>query len=230
MKIRILTLFPEFFTSPIQTSILKRASELTDNPIEFQIVNIRDFTSDKHKTADDRPYGGGAGMVLKIEPIYQALESCSLTLPRKNEDGLPANAELLSRERVVLTSAKGQLFTQRKVEEYARLENLTIICGHYEGVDERVAQHLVDEEIRIGDYVLTGGEAAAMVIADAVTRLQPGVLGNELSAVHESHSEPGYLEHPHYTRPDEFMGWKVPQVLLSGNHAEIEEWKKQNSR
>lgn len=217
MRFRILTLFPEFFVSPMQQSILKRAQEQnTGSPstVEISTVNIRDFTTDKHKTADDHPYGGGPGMVMKIEPIDKALES----LPQPE-----------GKRKVILTSAKGQLFTQQKAQEYAELEELVIICGHYEGVDERVAKHLVDEEVRIGDYVLTGGEPAAIVIVDAVTRLLPNVLGNELSAVTESHSEPGYLEHPQYTRPEVYKDWKVPEILLSGHHAEIEKWRKGSS-
>lgn len=214
MKFTILTLFPEFFTTPFQTSILKRAqTELGENgtPIEISVVNIRDFTTDKHKVTDDHPYGGGPGMVMKVEPIDLALESV-----KKNSSGKTIT---------VLTSAKGKLFNQQKAQDYSQLDELIIICGHYEGVDERVADHLIDEEIRIGDYVMTGGEPAAIVIVDAVTRLLPNVLGNVLSAVQESHSEPGYLEHPQYTRPEEYKGWKVPEVLLSGHHAKIQEWQ-----
>lgn len=214
MKFTILTLFPEFFTTPFQASILKRAqAELGKDtaPIEISVINIRDFATDKHKITDDHPYGGGPGMVMKVEPIDLALESV-----KKNSNG---------KSMTLLTSAKGKVFTQQKAQEYSQLDEIIIICGHYEGVDERVAEHLVDEEVRIGDYVMTGGEPAAIVIVDAVTRLLPGVLGNEESAVQESHSEPGYLEHPQYTRPEEYKGWKVPEVLLSGHHAKIKEWQ-----
>jgi tRNA (guanine37-N1)-methyltransferase len=207
MKITILTLFPEYFTSALQASILKRAQ--LQGQVEFTIVNIRDFAHDKHKVTDDRPFGGGPGMVMKVEPIALALES----LPQS------------SNSRTILTSAKGQVFTQQIATSYAALDSLVIICGHYEGVDERVAEHLVDEEVRIGDYVLTGGEPAALVIADAVTRLLPGVLGNEASPKGESHSEPSVLGYPQYTRPEEFRGWKVPEVLLGGHHKEIEAWR-----
>jgi tRNA (guanine37-N1)-methyltransferase len=219
MRFNILTLFPEFFKSPLNQSILKRAQDenlhLDNIPVEFNVINIRDFAQDKHHMTDDRPYGGGPGMVMKVEPIDLALKSIKTI-------GLNS--------RVLLTSAKGQTFTQQKAQELSSLDEITIICGHYEGVDERVAQHLVDEEIRIGDYVLTGGEPAAIVIIDAVTRLLPLVLGNDQSIVQESHSKPGYLEHPHYTRPEDYNGWKVPEVLLSGHHGQIDDWKKDKSK
>ncbi len=211
MTIHILTIFPDFFTSPLQSSILKRAQE--KNAVQFNIINIRDFSSDKHHTTDDHPYGGGPGMVMKVEPIAVALASL-----RKS-----TNAH------TILTSAKGKLFTQASAQKYAQLEDLIIICGHYEGVDERVAEHLIDEEVRIGDYVLTGGEPAAAVILDATTRLLPNVLGNDESAQDESHSQPGKFEYPQYTRPEEFNGWKVPDVLLKGNHKDIEVWRQGKS-
>lgn len=207
MQITILTIFPEFFTSPLQSSILKRA-QLQANT-QFKIVDIREFATDKHQTTDDRPFGGGPGMVMKIEPIDQALASLQLSQSR----------------RVILTSAQGQSFTQAKAREYAELQDLVIICGHYEGVDERVAEHLVDEEVRIGDYVLTGGEPAALVIADAVTRLLPGTLGNDQSNQGESHDQPGKLGYPQYTRPELYKDWGVPEVLLSGNHDQIKAWR-----
>lgn len=209
MTIHILTLFPEYFTSILDTSILKRAQ--TNQLIQFNIVNIRDFATDKHQTADDRPYGGGPGMVMKVEPIAAALAQV-----KKNTTG---------NTRTLLTSAKGNVFTQEVARQYAQLDDLIIVCGHYEGVDERVAEHLVDEEIRIGDYVLTGGEPAAAVILDAVSRLQEGVLGNGESNQDESHSESGILGFGQYTRPEEFNGWKVPEVLLNGNHKDITAWR-----
>jgi tRNA (guanine37-N1)-methyltransferase len=208
MTIHILTIFPEFFISPLQQSILKRA--VSKEVVTFNIVNIRDFATDKHQMTDDRPYGGGPGMVMKVEPIYKALESIGGKKPGR---------------KILLTSAKGELFTQSHAREYAQLEDLVIICGHYEGVDERVVENLIDGEIRIGDYVLTGGEVAAVVMADAVTRLLPGVLGNEESTEGESHSQPGFLAHPTYTRPEEFNGWKVPSVLLQGDPKLITEWR-----
>lgn len=233
MLINILTLFPGMFESPFQESIIKRAQDpsLHNNqpPLEIRIIDIRDFTTDKHRTADARPYGGGAGMVMKIEPIDKALAS----IQAKSQKSKVSNNETTNNRqpstKTLLTSAKGRLFTQQVAQEYAQLDELTIICGHYEGVDHRVAEHLVDEEIRIGDYVLTGGEPAAMVITDAISRLLPGVLGNEVSAQTESHSSPGYFEHPQYTRPEVYKGWSVPEILLSGHHGEIEKWKKETS-
>jgi tRNA (guanine37-N1)-methyltransferase len=219
MKFTILTLFPDFFTSPFESSILKRAQSThlnTKPPIVISTIQIRDFATDKHHTTDDHPYGGGPGMVMKIEPIDLALQSVKKHSP--------------PRSRTILTSAKGELFTQQKAVEYSQYDELIIICGHYEGVDERVREHLVDDEVRIGDFVMTGGEPAAIVIVDAVARLLPDVLGNELSAVQESHSEPGYFEHPQYTRPEVYKGWKVPEVLLSGNHSKIKEWQQEQAK
>ena len=212
MTIHILTLFPEYFASILETSILKRAQD--QDLIHFDLIDIRDFAHDKHQTADDRPYGGGPGMVMKVEPIAKALEQVKKNLAGKKTHSL-------------LTSAKGRAFTQQIAREFAVLDNLVIVCGHYEGVDERVAEHLVDEEMRIGDYVLTGGEPAAAVMLDAVARLIPGVLGNETSNIDESHSEPGKLGFPQYSRPEEFNGWKVPEVLLNGNHKDILAWREE---
>jgi len=213
MKINILTIFPEFFLSPLQTSILKRAT--SRHLIEFNLLNLRDFTSDKHQTTDSRPFGGGPGMVMMIEPIDKALQSLHLS-PKQ------------SHKKILLTSAKGTLFTQETARNFATLDELTLICGHYEGVDERVAMHLVDGEISIGDYVLTGGEPAALVISDAVTRLIPGVLGNELSNQDESHSQPHKIGHPQFSKPADYRGWTVPEILLSGHHEKIKAWRKQS--
>lgn len=210
MKINILTIFPDFFKTPLETSILKRA--LAKEAIEFKIINLRDFAEGKHQTTDQRPFGGGPGMVMMIEPIDKALQFLGLSKGQKNK-------------RILLTSAKGNLFTQETARDFSSLDELTLICGHYEGVDERVALYLVDAEIRIGDYVLTGGETASLVIADAVTRLIPGVLGNELSNQDESHSQPGKMAHPQFTKPVEYKGWNVPEVLLSGNHQKIKDWR-----
>lgn len=196
-------------------SILKRAQEKGLATID--LINIRDFSEDKHHTTDLPPYGGGPGMVMSVEPIDRALGK----VKGEREKG---------KVKTVLLSAKGKLFTQEKAHEYAKLDHLILICGHYEGVDERVAEHLIDEEIRIGDYVLTGGEIPAMVITDSVIRLQPGVLGDDTSSHDESHSEVGVLEYPQYTRPAEYKGWKVPDVLLSGNHAEIEKWRNEQKK
>lgn len=210
MKINILTIFPGFFKTPLETSILKRA--LVKEAIEFNILNLRDFANDRHQTTDQRPFGGGPGMVMMVEPIDKALESLGVHRGQAHK-------------KILLTSAKGDLFTQETARTLATLDELTLICGHYEGVDERVALHLVDGELRIGDYVLTGGEAASLVIADAVTRLIPGVLGNELSNQDESHSQPGKMAHPQFTKPAEYKGWQVPEVLLSGDHQKIKNWR-----
>jgi tRNA (guanine37-N1)-methyltransferase len=211
----VLTIFPEFFAGPFEHGIIKRARE--SGAIEIRIHNLRDWTSDRHKTVDDRPFGGGEGMVLKPEPLFAAVESI---WPERSED-----------RKVVLLSAQGRLFDQPMAERLSTARELLFVCGRYEGVDERVAEHLADEEVSIGDYVLSGGELAAAVMIDVVTRLLPGVLGNESSAVFESFSAgghaPGVLDCPQYTRPAEFRGWKVPEVLLGGNHAEIREWRRQ---
>ena len=212
MHLTIFTIFPDYFTTPLQSSMLKRAQAA--GSVQYSVVNIRDLSSDKHKITDDRPFGGGPGMVMLVEPIDKAIQEWRSKFPAEQ-----------FRTKVVLTSAKGRLFTQDVAREYAAVDALAVICGHYEGVDERVAQYLVDEEVRIGDYVLTGGEPAALVMADAVTRLLPGVLGNAESNKDESHAVPGQLGFPQYTRPAEYKGWKVPEVLLGGHHAEIEKWR-----
>jgi len=217
MKFDIITIFPQIFDSYFGESIIKRAKE--KNIIEINVHNLRDWTTDKHKTVDDTPYGGGAGMVLKVEPIF----NCVKMIKSKVE------SQKL-KVRAILFSAKGKRFTQKDAKRLAQYDQLIMICGRYEGVDERVAKHIIDEEISIGDFVLTGGEIPAMVVADSVSRLLPGVLGNEQSAQIESHSKEGYLEFPQYTKPEKFKGWEVPGVLLSGNHAEIEKWRKNNSK
>lgn len=218
-QIDIITIFPEMFTGPLSESIIKRAQE--DGYVQINIHNLRDWTEDKHQQVDDKPFGGGPGMVMMLEPIYKALAEI------KEDD---------KNTLILLTSAKGTTFTQKKaVKIAAEVEQLIIICGHYEGVDERVAQHLVDEEVSIGDYVLTGGELPAMIITDAVTRLLPGVLGNEASLATESFTNNDELEHPHYTRPAEFEtetgeSWSVPDILLSGNHEKIAQWRAENMK
>lgn len=214
MNIDILTIFPKMFTSPFNESILKRAQD--SGAVTIKVHDLRDWTTDNHRSVDDRPYGGGAGMVMRVDVIDRAL--AQIVTPKA--PGL---------SRTALLSAKGKAYSQQQAEIYSHLDQLVLVAGHYEGVDERVAQHLIDDEIRVGDYVLTGGELPAMIVVDSIVRLLPGVLGNELSAVHESHSQPGYLEHPHYTRPAEYKGWQVPEVLLNGHHAEIEKWRVENS-
>ncbi|MCC3357494.1 tRNA (guanosine(37)-N1)-methyltransferase TrmD [Bacillus sp. REN16] len=212
MKIDILTLFPNMFNGVLGESILKKAQE--KEKVSFQVVNFRDYTDNKHQKVDDYPYGGGAGMVLMPQPIFDAVEDLTT-----QTDSTP---------KVILLCPQGEKFTQQKAESLAKEEHLIFICGHYEGYDERIREHLNPDEISIGDFVLTGGELAAMVISDSVVRLLPGVLGNEDSPVLDSHST-GLLEHPHYTRPANFRGMTVPDVLLSGNHMHIAEWREKES-
>ena len=210
MKIDVLTLFPAMFAGPLDESIIKRAREA--GRLDLAIHNLRDYAHDRHKTVDDRPFGGGPGMLLKPEPIFEAVES-------------------LAREgtRVILLSPAGRTFNQAIAQELAGLDHLLLVSGHYEGFDERVREQLADDELSIGDYVLTNGALPVMVIVDAVTRLLPGVLGDEGSARDDSFSQ-GLLEYPQYTRPAEFRGMKVPEVLLSGNHAEIARWRAEQAR
>jgi len=213
MQIDILTLFPQMLQSPLSTGIFKRAADR--GLIEINTHNIRDYTHDKHRTVDDYPYGGGAGMVLKPEPVFEAVEAVKSGItPEHPDESIP----------IILLTPQGQPFHQAKARELSRYRNLILICGHYEGVDERIREHLVTDEISIGDYVLSGGELAAMVVADAIIRLVPGVLGSEDSPQDESHTH-GLLEYPQYTRPPAYRGWLVPAVLLSGNHAEIARWR-----
>ncbi|WP_044478323.1 tRNA (guanosine(37)-N1)-methyltransferase TrmD [Paenibacillus antibioticophila] len=214
MRMDVLTLFPEMFEGVFTSSILGKAQE--KGIVSLSAVNFRQYAGNKHGTVDDTPYGGGGGMVLKPDPIFRAVEDL---LGRTEQGTVP---------RIILMCPQGETFTQRKAEELAREEHLIFICGHYEGYDERIREHLVTDELSIGDYVLTGGELPAMVIIDSITRLLPGVLGNELSAVTDSFST-GLLEYPHYTRPVEFRGWKVPDILLSGHHANIEDWRRREA-
>ena len=211
MRFDILSIFPEMFESFFGCSLLKKARD--KGLIRIEAYNIRDGATDKHRMTDDYPYGGGAGMVMKVEPIARVLESIGATAGECTR---------------ILLTPQGETFSQAIAGELSRSSRIVLICGHYEGVDERVRENLVDREISIGDYVLTGGEAAAMVVVDAVARLIPGVLGNDESARHESFAT-GLLESPQYTRPEEFRGWKVPDVLLSGHHREIEDWRRRES-
>lgn len=224
MKINILTIFPEYLTSPFATSIIKRA--VIANSVTINILDIRKFATDKHNLTDDRPFGGGPGMVMKIEPIDLALKSLGVQKNQldKSQGSEPSTYPELN-SKTILTSAKGLLFNQKVATDYSTLKELTIICGHYEGVDERVAKNLVDDEVRIGDFVLTGGEAAALIISDAVIRLLPDVLGNEESNKGESHSELGKSGFPQYTRPQNYNDWEVPDVLLTGDHKKISDWR-----
>jgi tRNA (guanine37-N1)-methyltransferase len=247
MRFDIITIFPEFFSGPLDYGIVRRARE--SKLIEAQVHDLRSFTHDRHRTVDDRPFGGGAGMVLKPEPIFEAVESLVGT-----ENSRTAETA------VVLLSASGKLFRQETARRFAKLERMVLICGRYEGVDERVAEHLVSDELSIGSFVLSGGELPAATILDVVTRLIPGALGNDDSAVEESFSEPdevvgtdsrvpnlaapnappsptlgllaarrGILDYPHYTRPQNFRGWEVPEVLVGGNHNEIRRWRRKKA-
>ena len=211
IRFDVLSIFPEMLVSPLSFSLLKKAQE--KGLLIVNLHDIRNWAEDKHKMTDDAPYGGGCGMVMKVEPVEKAL-----TAVKSSTENLL----------VVLMTPQGETFNQNIAAELAKKEQIIIICGRYEGVDERIREHLVDREISIGDYILTGGELSALVVIDAVSRLVPGVLGNEESLVSESFSS-GLLEYPQYTRPAEYKGWKVPDVLASGNHAEIELWKKKES-
>jgi tRNA (guanine37-N1)-methyltransferase len=259
MRIDILTIFPDFFRGPLDYGIVRRAREA--GLAEIQVHDLRAFAHDRHKTVDDRPFGGGEGMVLKPEPLFRAVESL---LGRSV--GEAAKQSALGRDQaVVLMSAAGKLFNQEMARRYAQLERIILICGRYEGVDERVAEHLATEEVSIGDFVLSGGELPAMLVVDAVTRLLPGVLGNQASSQNESFSElqagtPEYstaqpaapsqgetgkarnpansksheqiralLDFPHYTRPADYRGWRVPETLIGGNHAEVTKWRRQKA-
>lgn len=212
MHFAVLTLFPEMFTGFLRSSMMKRAIE--QKRITTQLVNFRDYATDKHHTVDDTPYGGGDGMVLKPEPIFAAVEAITESLEEKPP--------------VLLMSPQGKPFTQETAVRLAGYQHLILICGHYAGFDERVRQHLATEEISIGDYVLTGGELPAMVIMDSISRLIPGVLGNQISAQDDSFAT-GLLEYPQYTRPLDFRGYRVPEILLSGHHQRIAEWRRKQS-
>jgi tRNA (guanine37-N1)-methyltransferase len=247
MRFDVITIFPEFFSGPLDYGIVRRARE--SRLIEAHVHDLRSFTHDRHRTVDDRPFGGGAGMVLKPEPIFEAVESLAGAASSRAADAA-----------VILLSASGKLFRQETARRFAKLQRMVLICGRYEGVDERVAEHLVTDELSIGDFVLSGGELAASTILDVVTRLIPGALGNEDSAVEESFSEPdevvgtdshlpnlpppeappspalgllatrrGILDYPHYTRPQNFRGWDVPEVLVNGNHEEIRRWRRRRA-
>lgn len=220
MQFEVFTLLPEVFPPYLESSILKRA--IQRGLIGVRIHNIRDYTHDKHHITDDTPYGGGGGMVMKPEPIFEAIESVlGLTAPHSP----PTTG---SNTPIILLSPQGRVFNQRIAKELSGHERIALLCGRYEGVDERVREHLVTDEISIGDYVLTGGELPALILIDAVSRLLPGVLGDPTGAEDDSHSM-GLLEYPHYTKPAEFRGWKVPDVLLSGDHAKIEKWRREQA-
>ena len=210
LQLDIITIFPDIFGSYFNESIIKRAQK--KKLVKINIHNLRKWTLDKHKTVDDKPYGGGAGMVMKVEPTFKAISEIKKS-KIKNQ-----------KSKVILLTPQGKLFNQKIAKRLSKLKQIILICGHYEGVDERTRKHLVDEEISIGDYVLTGGELPAMVLADTIIRLIPGVVGKKDSVKYESF-EKGLLDYPQYTRPENFKGWKVPKILLSGNHKKIQEWR-----
>jgi len=217
MQFEVFTLLPEVFPPYLESSILQRARQR--GLIDVRVHNIRDYTHDRHHTTDDTPYGGGGGMVMKPEPVFEAIETVlGFEAGQAQPHPLP----------VILLTPQGRVFTQRIAEELAVHERIALLCGRYEGVDERIREHLVTDEISIGDYVLTGGELPALMVVDAVSRLIPGVLGDPTGAEDDSHSM-GLLEYPHYTRPPEFRGWQVPEVLLSGDHARIEKWRREQA-
>lgn len=224
MKIDILTLFPEMFVGPFDHSIVKRA--IDSGKIEISIHNLRNWATDKHKTVDGKPYGGGPGMVIKVDVIDNALEDLKKSPSTTHHP-----------PHTILLTPQGNTFNQQKAKKLSTLDHIILIAGHYEGFDERIREHLIDEEISIGDYVLTGGELPAMIITDTIVRLIPGVLGDEESLSDETHSQ--YTTHPSpstnikypvYTRPEEYKDWKVPEILLSGNHPEIEKWRKEKTK
>ena len=250
MRFDIITIFPAFFAGPLDYGIVRRARE--SGLVEVGVHDLREFTHDRHRTVDDRPFGGGEGMVLRPEPLFEAVESLIGPLPANVEAGRDAGGT-----RIILLSASGKLFRQSVAQRLAALDRIVLLCGRYEGVDERVAEHLATDEIGIGDFVLSGGELAAALVVDAVTRLLPGALGNEASAIEESFSargematdqvtrdaltereivappltrpgptEPLLLDYPHYTRPAEFRGWPVPEILIGGNHEEVRRWRR----
>jgi tRNA (guanine37-N1)-methyltransferase len=217
MQFEVFTLLPDVFLPYLESSILQRARQR--GLIEVRLHNIRDYAHDRHHTTDDTPYGGGGGMVMKPEPVFGAVESVlGFTADPSQPGPIP----------IILLTPQGRVFTQRVAEELSRHERIALLCGRYEGVDERIREHLVTDEISVGDYVLTGGELPALLLIDAVSRLIPGVLGDPTGAEDDSHSM-GLLEYPHYTRPPEFRGWKAPEVLLSGDHAKVEKWRREQA-
>jgi tRNA (guanine37-N1)-methyltransferase len=243
MRFDLITIFPEFFAGPLEHGIVRRARE--SGLVEVRVQDLRDFTKDRHRTVDDRPFGGGEGMVLKPEPLFEAVES--LVGHSVGDAAKPGAAN--PKAAIILMSAAGKVFRQETARSFAELERIIFICGRYEGVDERVAEHLATEEISVGDFVLSGGELPAMMIVDAVTRLLPGALGNEASSQNESFgrvarpesnalppvgnashqsgtTNHAVLDFPHYTRPAEYRGWAVPQILIGGNHAEVAKWRR----
>ncbi len=219
MRFDIFTLLPDTFAPYLQASILQKASER--GLVEFRVHNIRDYTHDRHHTTDDTPYGGGGGMVMKPEPVFEAVESVVENTHKFSMDSAPGCP-------VILMTPQGRVFNQKMALELSAHPRIALLCGRYEGVDERIREHLVTDEISIGDFVLTGGELPALIVIDAITRLLPGVLGDPDGAMDDSHAS-GLLEYPHYTRPPEFRGWGIPEILMSGDHGKIDKWRREQS-
>jgi tRNA (guanine37-N1)-methyltransferase len=224
MQFDVFTLLPEVFPSYLETSILKRARDR--GLIDVRVHNIRDYTHDKHHVTDDTPYGGGGGMVMKPEPVFEALETVLGLNPTEESDQTPPMPA--SNIPIILLTPQGRVFNQGIAKELSAHPHIALLCGRYEGIDERIREHLVTDEISIGDYVLTGGEIPALILIDAISRLLPNVLGDPTGAEDDSHAM-GLLEYPHYTRPPEFRGWKAPDVLLSGDHAKIDKWRREQA-
>src|SRR5688572_16053905 len=224
MQFDVFTLLPEVFPSYLETSILKRARDR--GLIDVRVHNIRDYTHDKHHVTDDTPYGGGGGMVMKPEPVFEALETVLGLIPTEGSEQTPPVPA--SNIPIILLTPQGRVFNQAIAKELSTYPHIALLCGRYEGIDERIREHLVTDEISIGDYVLTGGEIPALILIDAISRLLPNVLGDPTGAEDDSHAM-GLLEYPHYTRPPEFRGWKAPDVLLSGDHAKINKWRRQQA-
>ncbi len=243
MKFNIITIFPNIISDYCDETILARAQK--NNLIQINPVNLRDFTDDNHKTVDDTPYGGGAGMVMKPEPFFKALKSLD-AIPFNKDNGLTKikkifNGEIKKKKRTILLSPRGQQFDQRMAERLSKLDEITFVCGRYEGIDQRVVDHMIDEEVSVGPYVLAGGELGALIILEAVSRLIPGVLGNEESLLEETFNKKTIkqennktdeieIEYSQYTKPADFRGWKVPEILLSGDHKKIDDWRKNQTK
>jgi tRNA (guanine37-N1)-methyltransferase len=223
MQFEVFTLLPEVFFPYLESSILQRARQR--GLVSVNVHNIRDYTHDKHHTTDDTPYGGGGGMVMKVEPVFEAVES---VLGLGTHQIQSRNGATLQPTPIIMLTPQGRVFTQSVAEELSRHEKIALLCGRYEGMDERIREHLVTDEISVGDYVLTGGELPALILIDAISRLIPGVLGDPGGAINDSHAT-GLLEYPHYTRPPEFRGWKVPKILLSGDHGKVDQWRREQS-
>lgn len=232
MKFNIITIFPNIISDYCDETILARAQK--NNLIQINPVNLRDFTDDNHKTVDDTPYGGGAGMVMKPEPFFKALKSLD-AIPFNKDNGLTKikkifNGEIKKKKRTILLSPRGQQFDQRMAERLSKLDEITFVCGRYEGIDQRVVDYMIDEEVSVGPYVLAGGELGALIILEAVSRLIPGVLGNEESLLEETNNTDITSEYAQYTKPADFRGWKVPEILLSGDHKKIADWRKNQTK